>query len=90
MFWVVQVCGEYPTVELPRWAHPEPFQVEGGMMDQETTINALSTELTELEAEISRLRLTREKATYKLERAVRERDRVARHLASLAGEEGAV
>jgi hypothetical protein len=30
-----------------------------------------------------------EKATYKLERAVRERDRLARHLASLVRNEGA-
>jgi hypothetical protein len=58
-------------------------------MDKETTIAVLGDELVQLEAEIGRLRLTRERLTYKLERAVRERDRLARHLASLAKEEGA-
>ena len=46
---------------------------------------------TQLEAEISRQRLIRERATYKPERLLRERDRLARHVASLSqGEEGAV
>ena len=54
------------------------------------TLTVLGDELTRLEAEISRLRLTRERATYKLEQAVRERDRLARHLLLyLAKEEGA-
>jgi hypothetical protein len=44
-------------------------------MDKETIVTTLGAELTQLEAEISRLRLTRERATYRLERAVRERDR---------------
>jgi hypothetical protein len=60
-----------------------------GVIDREETLIALGDELTQIEAEISRLRLTREKATYRLEQAVRERDRLARHAASLAQEEGA-
>jgi hypothetical protein len=58
-------------------------------MDKETIVTVLGDELTQLEAEISRLRLTRERATYKLEQAIRERERVARHLASLVHNEGA-
>jgi hypothetical protein len=58
-------------------------------MDKETTIAVLGDELTRLEAEIGRLRLTRERATYRLEQRVRERDRVARHLTLLAQDEGA-
>ena len=57
-------------------------------MDKETTLTLLSDELTQLEAEIGRQRLIREKATYRLEQALRERDRLSRHLASLAREEG--
>jgi hypothetical protein len=53
------------------------------------TMGALGAELTELEAEISRQRTIRERATYRLEQAVRERDRLARHLASATGEKGA-
>lgn len=51
------------------------------------TLAVLGDELTRLEVEIGRLRLARERSTYKLEQAVRERDRVARHLASLAQDE---
>ena len=58
-------------------------------MNKEKTLTVLGDELTQLEAEMSRLRLTRERATYKLEQSVRERDRVARHLASLVHNEGA-
>ena len=58
-------------------------------MDKEAIVATLGAELTQLEAEISRLRLTRERATYKLEQAVRERDCVARHLSSLVHNEGA-
>jgi hypothetical protein len=58
-------------------------------MDKEAIVATLGAELTQLEAEMSRLRLTRERATYKLEQSVRERDRVARHLASLVHNEGA-
>jgi hypothetical protein len=46
------------------------------------TFIALGDELTQLEAEISRLRL-------KLEQALRERDHVAWHLASLTRDQGA-
>jgi hypothetical protein len=49
----------------------------------------MEDELTQLEAEISRQRLIREKATYRLERLVREKERLACHLASLARGEGA-
>ena len=59
------------------------------MIDKETTLTLLSDELTQLEAEIGRQRLIREKATYRLEQALRERDRLARHLLYLAKEEGA-
>jgi hypothetical protein len=63
---------------------------EKGTVNKRETLRGLPDELTQLEAEISRLRLVRERATYKLERVVRDRYRVARHLASLArNEEGA-
>ncbi len=58
------------------------------MKDHRDTLTVLGDELTRLEAEIGRLRLTRERATYRLEQRVRERDRVARNLASLAQEHG--
>jgi hypothetical protein len=61
---------------------------EKGTMNKRETLRGLRDELTQLEAETSRLRLARERATYKLERVVR--DRVARHLAvSARNEEGA-
>jgi hypothetical protein len=50
----------------------------------EATLSDLYTELTSLEAEISRLRLVGERATYKLEQAVREHDRVGRHICVLS------
>jgi hypothetical protein len=51
----------------------------------------LSDERAALVSEISRLRYARHEVTYKLEQAVRERDRLARHVASQSlGEEGAV
>lgn len=56
-------------------------------MHRKETLTVSGDELTRLEAEIGRLRLTRERATYRLEQRVRERDRVARHVASLAQEE---
>jgi hypothetical protein len=55
--------------------------------DREATIIALGAELTGLDAEISRQRLIRERATYRLEKAVREWDRLARHFASATREE---
>lgn len=55
---------------------------------RETTRRSLEDELTQLEAEIGRQRLIREKATYRLERCIRELDRL-RHLASLTRQEGA-
>jgi chromosome segregation ATPase len=59
------------------------------MTTHESTINALADELTQLEHDISRLRLIREKATYKLEQALREQDRLSRHLAAATRDEGA-
>jgi N-formylglutamate amidohydrolase len=59
------------------------------LVDREETLEDLGSEMTALEIEISRQRLIREKATYKLEWAVRERDRIARHLASLVRNESA-
>jgi hypothetical protein len=56
---------------------------------RETARRSLEDELAELEAEIGRQRLIRERATYRLEQAVRERDRIARHLVSLARQKGA-
>ena len=56
------------------------------MTSHKETLTVLGDELTRLEAEIGRLRLTRERTTYRLEQRVRERDRVARHLASLVQE----
>jgi hypothetical protein len=50
-------------------------------------LTVLGDELSALEAEIERLRLRRETLMYRLEQAVRERDSVSRHLASLAQNE---
>jgi hypothetical protein len=50
----------------------------------EATLSDLYDELVFLEAEISRQRLVRERATYKLEQAVREHDRVGRHIGALS------
>ncbi len=50
---------------------------------------ALEDQLTRLEAEIGRQRLIREKATYRLERLVREKERLRCYLASLTRGEGA-
>ncbi len=58
-------------------------------MHSEDTLKSIEAELLELETEISRQRLIREKATYKLERLVREQDRVARHLVSVTQNDGA-
>ena len=60
-----------------------------GIAHRETTRRSLEDDMTALEAEISRQRLIRERATYQLEQAVRERDRIARHLVSLTRQEGA-
>jgi len=49
--------------------------------------NAIEDELLEAEQEISRLRLIREKTTYKLEQNLRERERLCRHLAILDRED---
>jgi hypothetical protein len=53
------------------------------------TRTELVAELDERELEISRQRLIRERATYRLEQLLRERDRLTRHLASLDRAEGA-
>jgi hypothetical protein len=59
------------------------------VIDKRETLEALGNEMAALEAEIGRQRLIRERATYLLEQAVRELDRLRRHLASLARQEGA-
>jgi hypothetical protein len=51
-------------------------------MSNTDTLTDIATELSELDAEIRRLLLTRERTTYKLEQAIRERDRLTRHIAS--------
>jgi hypothetical protein len=58
-------------------------------MNKEITIAVLGDELTQLEAEIGRQLLIRERTTYRLEQTLRERDHIARNLTSLAKEEGA-
>jgi hypothetical protein len=58
-------------------------------VNDKETMRDLETELGELEAEIERQRLTRERAIYRLEQALRERARLDRHLALLKREEGA-
>jgi hypothetical protein len=47
------------------------------------TLKSIGAQLLELEAEIGRQRLIRERATYKLSRLLREQDRLARHLVSI-------
>ena len=60
------------------------------MKGHKDTLIVLGDELTRLEAEIARLRLSRERSTYRLEQRLRERDRVARHLAQvMTQDEGA-
>ncbi len=56
---------------------------------RETARRSLEDELAELEAEIGRQRLIRERATYLLEQNLKERDRLRRDLASLARDESA-
>ncbi len=58
-------------------------------MHSEENLRSIEAELLELETEINRQRLVREKATYKLEQALREQDRLARHLVALVQDEGA-
>ena len=53
------------------------------------TARDLEAEILDLEREIARLRLAREKATYRLEQAVREQERLARHLVYIQREDGA-
>jgi hypothetical protein len=60
------------------------------VIDKEATIAAVGDELRELKAEISRLRLLRSETTYRLEQALRECDRLTRHLASANRDEEAV
>jgi hypothetical protein len=47
------------------------------------TLKSIEAELLELEAEIGRQRLIRERAMYKLSRMLREKDRLAGHLVSI-------
>jgi hypothetical protein len=44
--------------------------------------------IDELDAEISRLRAIRDTTTCKLEQAIKERDRLTRHLSAMRREEG--
>ncbi len=53
------------------------------------TRGELLDQLGRLDARVDELRGARAHITYDLEHAVRERDRVARHLAALVREEGA-
>ncbi|HVF02130.1 MAG TPA: hypothetical protein VNA27_12470 [Rubrobacteraceae bacterium] len=55
----------------------------------EETLRNLEDEINRLEAEVSRLRLLRSRTTYKLEQALREQDRLARHLVTLVQNDGA-
>jgi hypothetical protein len=63
--------------------------IEETAMHRKETLNDFGDELARLEGEIGRQRLIRERATYNLEQAIRERDRIARHLESMISEEGA-
>ena len=60
------------------------------MIDVEATLAALVEDLVRLESEISRLRLRRAELTYELARAVKEHDRLSRHVAAATRGEGAV
>ncbi len=51
-------------------------------MTRRETLKSIEAQLLELEAEIGRQRLIRERATYKLSRLLREQDRLAGHLVS--------
>ena len=57
-------------------------------MTHRETLKSIEAELLELEAEIGRQRLIRERATYKLSRLLREQDRLARHLVSIVQGDG--
>jgi chromosome segregation ATPase len=57
---------------------------ENAMNREDNTGRSLEDEIINLKDEIARLRYARHEVTYKLEQAVRERDRLARHVASLA------
>ena len=52
-------------------------------MTHRETLRSIGAQLLELEAEIGRQRLIRERATYKLSRLLREQDRLAGHLVSI-------
>ncbi len=52
-------------------------------MTHRETLKSIEAQLLELEAEIGRQRLIRERATYKLSRLLREQDRLAGHLVSI-------
>ncbi len=60
------------------------------MTTEKAAIAALGDELTQLQHDIARLREIRAEATYRLEQALRERDRLSRHLASVTREKEAV
>ena len=52
-------------------------------MRHRETLKSIEAQLLELEAEIGRQRLIRERATYKGSRLLREQDRLAGHLVSI-------
>ena len=52
-------------------------------MRHRETLKSIEAQLLELEAEIGRQRLIRERAPYKLSRLLREQDRLAGHLVSI-------
>lgn len=54
-----------------------------------STRTELLAELDQLDARIQELRIARSRITYDLEWAIKERDRLRRHLALLTREEGA-
>ncbi len=56
---------------------------------QNTTRAELLDELGQLDARIDELRIARSRASNDLEQNLKERDRLRRHLASLARDEGA-
>jgi prefoldin subunit 5 len=62
---------------------------EDTMNREGNTRRSVEDEITNLKDEIAHLLDARNEVTHKLEQAVRERDRLACHVASLAQEEGA-
>ncbi len=82
---LVQVRGMPSALRPPRWAHPEQTEEASGV----STRTELLAELDQLDARIQELRGARAHIVYDLEWAVKERDRLRRHLASLDQDESA-